>query len=265
MVAGRRRPDGAIRADRPLTLRPCRPIARAPRARRTAAAPTGPHAMATATASATDEADYENVLVTGFGPFGVFAVNPSWLAVRELDGRVAGRTADGRLARVVARQLPVEYAAVSSALPALWQELDPCLAVHVGVDGYSKRLFVEACAHNGDYVQPDTRNALPRGGICVAGGSALLKTGLDADAIARASIAAGVGCGISWDAGNYLCDFCYYCSLTAACTRAPAGPEALFVHVPPLNTPYSLEQLVSGLQACVAAAVAQVRAVRRRA
>ena len=44
------------------------------------------------------------------------------------------------------------------------------------------------------------------------------------------------------DAGRYLCDFIYYKSLHLC--QCPV----LFVHVPPLDKPYSAEQLGQGLK-----------------
>ena len=48
--------------------------------------------------------------------------------------------------------------------------------------------------------------------------------------------------GISEDAGRYLCDFIYYKSLHM--NKCPV----VFVHVPPLNEPYSGEELGHALR-----------------
>ena len=44
---------------------------------------------------------------------------------------------------------------------------------------------------------------------------------------------------ISCDAGHYLCDFVFYKSLHSS------QGKALFIHVPPLNKPFSKEELAA--------------------
>ncbi|PWN34322.1 peptidase C15, pyroglutamyl peptidase I-like protein, partial [Meira miltonrushii] len=48
----------------------------------------------------------------------------------------------------------------------------------------------------------------------------------------------------SKDAGRFLCDYIFYASLCEA-KKAGKGTRVQFIHVPPLDTPYSIEELQS--------------------
>jgi len=58
-------------------------------------------------------------------------------------------------------------------------------------------------------------------------------------------------CYSSLDAGHYLSDYSYYCSLAEAkrtATRKGRGSKVLFVHCPPVNLPYSSEEVAEALR-----------------
>ena len=52
------------------------------------------------------------------------------------------------------------------------------------------------------------------------------------------------------DAGHYLCDFTYYCSLAeiARAKEKRHTPQVLFLHCPPAGQPLSTEEVTSAIK-----------------
>lgn len=59
-----------------------------------------------------------NVLVTGFGPFGEHQVNASWEAVSALPDKIEGYN-------IIKHQIPVSYQYVEENVPLLWKRYTP--------------------------------------------------------------------------------------------------------------------------------------------
>ncbi|KAH8404533.1 hypothetical protein KR222_011318, partial [Zaprionus bogoriensis] len=186
-------------------------------------------------------ADRKLVVVTGFGPFlGHETVNASWEAVQLLPD---GLSLQGCQYQLEKRLVAVEYAAV-----------DEALVVHVGVSGVAKCVCVEKLAYNHKFKRPDNAGQfLARGSCCLAqhGKANVLRTGLDVDKIVKAVNAACADCvapatasdkpapdatRVSKNVGDFLCGYIYLNSLDMDCKRS------LFVHVPPIDKPYSSAQ-----------------------
>ena len=58
------------------------------------------------------------------------------------------------------------------------------------------------------------------------------------------------------DAGHYLCDFIYYCSLAEAKRSAKPyekrkNTQVLFLHCPPVNQPLSTEEVTEAIKLIV--------------
>ena len=70
----------------------------------------------------------QNVLLTGFEPFDKAAVNPSWEAVRQLDGV---QLCEG--VQMVARCLPCAFATAAETLLQLINELRPAMVIATGL------------------------------------------------------------------------------------------------------------------------------------
>ena len=185
------------------------------------------------------------VLVTGFGPFGVNARNPTGEVARALDGgRVWGVALHGV-------ELPVEWDAAFEALQAAAAACQPRALVMFGVADRAG-VSVESTARNHRGARPDVRG---RGGDLVgpieAGGPARLETTLPA------SLAAAVGplpITPSDDAGDYLCNFVFYRALRSLLDVPLRG----FVHVPRLWSPAtpdgrSLSQIQASMTGVVTA------------
>ena len=86
----------------------------------------------------------KTVLVTAFEPFGGETINPSWEAVRALEGKAIGG------ARIVARQLPVVFSDVLGVLYAAMDEVEPDLILSVGQAGGRSDITVERIGINVD-------------------------------------------------------------------------------------------------------------------
>ncbi|BGP17478.1 hypothetical protein JCM10213_004426 [Rhodosporidiobolus nylandii] len=218
-----------------------------------------------------------HVHLTGFGPFGKHAVNPSWEAVKHLDGVVLSRSPDAldgstptasssssphRQIKLSASLLPVSYTSCASLVPALHTPTSPPdLIIHVGV-GLPGGVQLEQRARKWGYEQPDVHGQLcakvEKGRRGHAGdGANKLRTSVDGEKVLRAVKEKGVEkIELSEDAGLYLCEFTYYLSLSTALSRNPSAPAPVqFVHVPPMGDTYWPAQLVHILKLVVWAIV----------
>lgn len=71
----------------------------------------------------------KTVVVTGFGPFRDYQVNPSWEVARQLPGTGVAEELNVNLVVV---NVPVSYKAVDEIVPTLWDQHKPAVsfAVH---------------------------------------------------------------------------------------------------------------------------------------
>lgn len=166
-----------------------------------------------------------SVLLTGFTPFGGETVNPSWQAVRALDGSVI----EGH--RVTAVELPTEF---DASLPALWHALrktEPHVAIAVGLAGGRDGISLERVAINLiDARIPDNAGAQPVDTPVLRGGPAAFFATLPVKASLLALREAGIGAHISQTAGTYVCNQVFYALMHAR--RRRRNTRAGFVHVP---------------------------------
>ena len=87
------------------------------------------------------------ILLTGFEPFNQETINPSWEAVRALQGWSEGDFI------VHARQLPCVFGQANKVLHHAVEELQPCMVIAVGQAGGRVDLSVERIAINIDDAQ----------------------------------------------------------------------------------------------------------------
>lgn len=165
------------------------------------------------------------VLLTGFAPFGGDAGNPSWEAVRALDGaRIRGH-------RIATRCLPVEFGRSLKELRAAIRELKPALVLCVGVAGGRAEVSIERVAINVDDARiPDNAGASPVDLPVVEGGPAAYFATLPIKSILLALRAAGIPAAVSQTAGTYVCNHLFY-GLMHALRRTPKVRGG-FIHVP---------------------------------
>ncbi|XP_037624677.1 pyroglutamyl-peptidase 1 isoform X2 [Sebastes umbrosus] len=158
----------------------------------------------------------EIVVVTGFGPFRQFLVNPSWKAAQGLKLVGLGEQTD-----VSIKEVP--------------------FTVHLGVSRGSS-VFLEQTGKNSGYRDKDVCGFCPESHCCVEGGPEKLDSVVNMRAVAKQ---AGPDVIYSRDAGRYLCDFAYYCSLYHGQSRAA------LIHVPSSGSLASAHRLVPLLQTLI--------------
>jgi pyroglutamyl-peptidase len=164
------------------------------------------------------------ILLTGFEPFDGAAINPSWEAVRALDGW------SGPGFQVAARQLPCVFGAAGDALRAALDELRPDIVIAVGQAGGRAELSLERVAINVDDARiPDNAGAQPVDAPVVAGGPAAYFSTLPIKAIVGALRLRGFAAGVSQTAGTFVCNHVFYGLMHAS---AGTALKAGFIHVP---------------------------------
>lgn len=191
----------------------------------------------------------KTVVVTGFGPFAGHTVNASWESVKELHKLGLGDDVN-----LVIAELPVKYSSVKKRVPSLWDEHKPDLVVHVGVSNLARGITLEQQAHNDGYTRPDIKLRVADNACCVPGADNCLMSRLDMAQVCEKvnQSKAEIKAEVSHDPGRYLCDFSYYTSLHINSDRAA------FIHVPPLDQPFTLQQITQGLQESVKAMLGQL-------
>ncbi len=197
------------------------------------------------------------ILVTGFGPFHHHVVNASWVAVQEL--KQLGVEHNSQQVPLEIREVVVAYDVVSTTIPRLYKEVSPRLCVHVGVSPY-KCVKLERVARNRGYTTVDIKGKTPSSLACVSEGPDLICTTFNVDSVCRSvsQKQLDVKFDVSGDAGRYLCDFIYYQSLHQE--QAPV----IFVHVPELDKPYSVDQLALALKNIIEALLKELESAAEK-
>ncbi|WPN96508.1 pyroglutamyl-peptidase I [Pseudomonas sp. MUP55] len=193
----------------------------------------------------------KTLLLTGFEPFDHDVVNPSWEAVRQLDGLQL--TED---VRIVARRLPCAFATAPETLIAFIEESNPAMVIATGLGPGRSDISIERVAINvNDARIPDNLGAQPIDTAVVEGGPAAYFSSLPIKSMVRAVREAGIAASVSQTAGTFVCNQVFY-----RLQHALAGSEVRsgFIHVPGLpesgQPSMALPTLVEGLRLAVAAA-----------
>ena len=168
------------------------------------------------------------ILLTGFEPFNQETINPSWEAVRALQGWGEGDFI------VHARQLPCVFGHANKVLHQAVEELQPCVVIAVGQAGGRVDLSVERVAINVDDAPiPDNAQRQLVDQPVVAGGPAAYFSTLPIKAIVHALRDAGVPASVSQTAGTFVCNHVFYALMHRLATvPALAAARGGFVHVP---------------------------------
>lgn len=203
------------------------------------------------------------LLLTGFAPFGGETLNPSWEAVRQLDGERLGDLT------VVAAQLPTEFGAALRVLDELLERHRPTLVVAVGQAGGRAELSLERIAINVDDARiPDNAGRQPIDEPVVAGGPAAYFSTLPIKAMTRVLRDAGIPAAVSQTAGTFVCNHVFY---GLQHRLQGSGVRGGFIHIPylpaqaahqPEAPSMALETLVAGLRlalTCAATTQADLR------
>ena len=166
------------------------------------------------------------VLLTGFEPFDQDTVNPSWEAVRLLDGTLQGDV------RIVGRQLPCAFALAPERLQQLLEEFGPELVIAVGLGPGRTDVCIERVAINiNDARIPDNLGDQPIDTPVVPHGPAAYFSTLPIKAMVRALKDAGIASSVSHTAGTFVCNQVFYVLQHVLAGSAVRGG---FIHVPAL-------------------------------
>jgi pyroglutamyl-peptidase len=206
----------------------------------------------------------KTVLLTGFEPFNGAAINPSWEAVRALDGW------SGPDFKVVARQLPCVFGRANIVLLEAIDALKPDLVIAVGQAGGRSELSLERIAINVDDANiVDNAGQQPVDAPIAADGPAAYFSTLPIKAIVRALRVRGLPAGVSQTAGTFVCNHAFYGLMHHAAGRSADQPalKAGFIHVPflpeqaadrPERPPsMALKDIVDSLRIAVEVALAE--------
>lgn len=200
-----------------------------------------------------------NVLLTGFEPFDRDAINPSWEAVRALDGwRCEG-------AVVHARRISCVFGAALREIDLAIDDLQPVLAIGVGQAGGRSEITPERVAINVDDGRIcDNAGCQPIDVPVVAGGPAAYFSTLPIKAIVRDLRAAGIPASVSNSAGTFVCNHLFFGLMHRIATRPAPGLRGGFIHIPylpeqaarfPGMASMALETAVAALRIAVATAL----------
>ncbi len=204
-------------------------------------------------------------LVTGFGPFPGFKVNPSELLVKKLNQLQPDEFENFE---TLAEVLPTEWKASLQCLGLLHEKFKPDIMIHFGVSSEAFGFQFEQCANNGFSTKLDAAGLRYSPDMNASRDEDRIFTRIDIKALID-KLNHNYGCPayFSNDPGNYICNSLYYHSLKLS--DRPEGPESvLFVHVPPLtdgveqsgtqlNNGFTLERLTAGAIKIVATVMEQ--------
>lgn len=201
------------------------------------------------------------VLLTGFDPFGGEDLNPSWEAVRRLDGEVV------RGHRLVAEQLPTCFGDSLRRLRAALARIKPELVICVGQAGGRSRVSLERVAINVDDARiADNAGRQPIDRPVVRGAPDAYFSTLPIKAQLAALQTAGLPAEISQTAGTFVCNHVFYGLMHAL--REKPQIRAGFVHIPflpeqavahPGAPSLALDTIVASLRLIIATALATRR------
>src|SRR5450756_100772 len=169
------------------------------------------------------------ILVTGFEPFGGEALNPSWEAVRRLNGDVG----DARIERLL---VPTSYADSIGTVTEVIDRLRPAAVVMVGQAGGRAGLSIERVAVNCDDAQaPDNTGVLHKDAPIVSQGPTAYLTTLPIKQIVAGLRSAGFPAAVSNTAGLFVCNHLFYGVLHHIVIHN-LETQAGFIHVPFLSS-----------------------------
>ncbi|XP_053479082.1 pyroglutamyl-peptidase 1 isoform X2 [Ictalurus furcatus] len=156
-----------------------------------------------------DSCKPELIVVTGFGPFRQYLVNPSWEAVKGLK-----RMGFGANIEIHTVEIPVCYSKAQQAIVEIWHNLKPKVAIHVGIASGTKSIILEQTGKNTGYKDRDVRGICPADNCCIQGGAEHLDSIIDMRSISKRLKELGLDVIYSRDAGRFV----LYCGVLINCT-----------------------------------------------
>lgn len=172
----------------------------------------------------TDQPD-NIILLTGFGPFGEFTINPTEQIVRELNGT----TINGYLVKGVV--LPVVFGEAGDALLETIELVNPVVVICLGLAGDRNDISIERLAVNLDDARiPDNAGRQPVDQPVAPGGPDACWSTLPVKTIKAALDDAGIAASLSLSAGSFVCNHVFYRLLRHLDGKGRI--RAGFLHVP---------------------------------
>lgn len=187
--------------------------------------------------------------------------NPSWESIKLLEKTIES---GNKTFHVYASEIPVEYKAVEEIVPILHQEKPFDFVLHIG-QGHNSIIEFETLARSGGYSKPDNKTQFPADHLAPqkyltnSGNpdSLVLSPELDFKAL-REKVMARADFDkirLSEDAGLYLCEYTYFCSLGEALDIKKKVQtdtrKVLFVHVPRPDDQITLVDISRVLKALI--------------
>ncbi len=171
------------------------------------------------------------ILLTGFEPFDGEAVNPSWEAVRALDGWKCCA------AVVRVRQLPCAFGVAIETLERGMAEVKPQCVLCVGQAGGRADISVERVAINFDDGRiVDNLGHQPIDAPVVFGAPAAYFSTLPIKAVVHDLLAAGIPASVSNTAGTFVCNHVFYGLMHRLAAQRDTGIDGRarggFIHIP---------------------------------
>lgn len=168
----------------------------------------------------------KTILLTGFAPFGGEQVNPSWQAVKELQGFEPDEETV-----VQTLELPCVFHESLRVLRQAIQEWDPVLVIAVGQAGGRTAISLEKVAINyQDARIADNAGQQPSGESVIAGEATAYFATLPLKSIWQALRKQGIPAEISYTAGTFVCNHVFYGLMQALETKPEV--RAGFIHIP---------------------------------
>jgi len=205
------------------------------------------------------------ILLTGFEPFNQESINPSWEAVRALQGWHEGDFV------VHARQLPCVFGQANKAMHQAVEELQPSIVIAVGQAGGRVDLSIERVAINVDdapIADNQMRQVVDQ--PIVTGGPVAYFSTLPIKAIVQALRDAGLPSSVSQSAGTFVCNHVFY-GLMHQASEWGTTMRAGFIHIPylpqqaarhPGSASMRLDDMVEGLRIAIRTTLAHTVDVR---
>ncbi|MBI5500550.1 MAG: putative Ig domain-containing protein [Deltaproteobacteria bacterium] len=166
------------------------------------------------------------LLMSGFEPFGGYAINSSYEAIESFDEMMIG----GLDVRVV--ELAVEWGTSWDELEGEIERLHPDAVISTGQAGPEGMRFETGAVNS--MRGTDNAGVTMTGEPIVPGGISRLRPDYPIDEMDAAMTAGGFPTLVSADAGDFLCNYVMY-RLLDYCAGATEVPAAYgFIHVPPV-------------------------------
>lgn len=178
------------------------------------------------------------ILVTGFERYGGRSKNPSQAVAERLDGQVLGGHT------VKAAILPVDYTQLVSRARQLLDELQPVVAISLGLWPGESTVRLERVGINcADFEIADNAGRMVSECVVPGGVDAHLTT-LPIHEIRNKLLEAGIPARLSGSAGTFLCNTLMYAMLSH-CAQTGAATRCGFIHVPYL--PAQVAEMMAAL------------------